>query len=250
MRLREQADLDALLATLVALSATEPETPVLVVDDASAPEPGRVAEAAAAELGQAFVTQEDGSGHAAAVNVGLEVAAANGMDAALVRPGVEPLRPGWIARLRARTDTKGRPAAVVGGTVLYRDDLVRHAGYYFSLFRRAWAVRFRNAPHDVPELAEPCLCPVGDELQLIRHACLEAVGLYDARFEAGSGDIDYCLRAVEAGLETVHEPAVRARCQEEAQPPRKADDATAAAVSLLRAKHGHTDFGRWVPEVL
>jgi GT2 family glycosyltransferase len=252
VRLRARPDLDALLNTMVSLAATEPDAPVIVVDDrGSDPELRRTAEAAAAELRQVFVELEDGEGRAAATNVGLDVAHAEVMDAVIVGPGVEPLTIGWLERLRARTDTAGRPAGIVGGLLLYANDFVRHGGYFFSLLRRQWGVRLRHAPSDLAATAEPCLCPTSSDLQLIRWECLDRVGRYDEAFVGDSGDIDFCVRAAEAGFDSVLEPAVRARTGDplDAASKKRAPSSADGALKL-RAKHPNVDFSRWVPAVI
>ena len=148
--------------------------------------------------------------------------------------------PGWLDRLRARTGTDGEPAAVAGGAVIEPAGTIRQAGYFFSLFRRAWSARLRDVPEDAARRrTTPLLCPVSSELQLIRHEWIERVGLYDELLDGPHAALDYCLRVSEAGGQCVLEPTVRARALVlgDGEP----DDRRPAA-RRLRVKHVGVNF--------
>jgi GT2 family glycosyltransferase len=204
-------------------------------------------EAAATELECAYVLQQDGEGHSAAVNVGLEVAAEHGMDACLVSPGLMFESSGWLRRLQARTGTDGEPAAVAGGAVLEANGTIRQAGYFFSVFRRAWGARLRRVPQELLDVHDPLLCPVSAELQLIRRRWIDEVGRYDELLEGPHAALDYCLRVSAAGGQCVLEPTVRARALALADG-EPVDDAPSAR--RLRLKHAGVNFRRWSPEVV
>ena len=249
---REDApsDVEALLPCLVSLRTTAPETQVLLVED-RAPGGPSLAEAAAEELGCVYVDQDDGAGLVAAADAGLEVARANGLDAVLVGPDVELLHAGWLERMQARTDTQGRPAAVVGGRLLHEDGLIAHAGFFFSVLRQRWLDRFMGVPAEVPEAHAPTLCPVSAQLQLIRNETLHAVGLPDPELAAPFADLDYCLRVFDAGLECIHEPAVAGRRPGAALGPQPDDsEPEIAARAALSARHPRTTFNRFIPDVV
>jgi O-antigen biosynthesis protein len=187
------------------------------------------------------------------VNVGLARALAEGRDALLINADVEFTWPGWLEALQARTDTQDRPAAVVGGLLLFPSGLIQHAGVYFSLLGRGFDHRFRYAPATLPEAHVPSRCPVTGALQLIRHECLEAVGLYDEAFRLGFEDVDFCLRVFASGRESIYEPAAMATHHESlfrGTPTRRISRWQQESLELLRRKHMHTDFSPWVPPVL
>jgi GT2 family glycosyltransferase len=244
-RAESEAELDPVLQTLVALRSTAADAMTLVVDQ-SPPAQAAMVEIAASELGCAYVAHDPSDGRSSALNVGLVNAPRHGMDACLFAGGQIP-DAGWLGRLRARTGTDGAPAAVAGGAVINPDGMIRHAGYFFSNFRRTWCARLGRVPEIVLDATDPVLCPVGSEVQLVRKEWIEQVGLYDEELDGGNAALDYCLRVSQAGGQCVLEPTVRARALAAAggDPEDRAPDA-----QRLRAKHAGVSFARWAPEVI
>ena len=70
----------------------------------------------------------------------------------------------------SRTASDGQLAPVAGGAVVNPHGTIRHAGYFFSLFRRDWSARLGNVPEVMLDVDDPRACPVGSEVQLIRRA--------------------------------------------------------------------------------
>jgi hypothetical protein len=247
VRAESAEEIEPILQTLVSLSASAPNTMALVVDDRSPAPECQMLEAAANELDFAYVLQRDGEGQSAAINVGLAAAVQHGMDVCLVSPGLIFDSRGWLDRLRARTGLDGNPAAVAGGAVIEADGTIRQAGYFFSLFRRAWAARLRRVPEQLLEVEQPLLCPVSSELQFIRKEWIERAGDYDELLEGPHAALDFCLRVSGEGGNCVFEPTVSARALE----PRDGEPDDAAASSRrLRLKHAGVSFHRWSPEVV
>jgi GT2 family glycosyltransferase len=240
-----EAELDPLLQTLVALRSTAPDAMTLVIDRSPGPQAAMI-EIAAAELGCAYAAHDPAANEASALNVGLVNAPKHGMDACLFAPGLLP-DAGWLRRLRARTGSEGQLAAVAGGAVVNPDGTVRHAGYFFSLFRRAWGARLGRTPEVMLDVTGPLLCPVGWEIQLIRSEWIERVGLYDEELDGANAALDYCLRVTAAGGECVFEPTVRGRALAggEGEPDDRGESA-----HRLQVKHAGVSFRQWVPEVL
>jgi GT2 family glycosyltransferase len=207
--LRTPADLDLLVRCLVSLWSTAPEAGVLVVDDGS-PERSLLAPLASAidELGYELIAKEENEGFSRTVNVGLRRALETGRDAVLVNADIEFHEAGWLDRMVARTDTQGRPAAVVGARLLYPNGCIQHAGVFFAAASRAFWHRCQYGPADLPEALTPVRCPVTAALQLIRHETLATIGVYDEGYRMAYEDVDYCLRVFEAGLDCIYEPSV------------------------------------------
>ena len=246
-RAENAEEIEPLLQTLVSITATAPDATVLVVDDRSPAPQAQMIEVASAELNCAYVLQQDGSGDSAAFNVGLSVAAEHGMDVCFVASGLVLDAPRWLDRLRARTGTDGAPAAIAGGAIVHGSGTIRHAGYFFSRFRRAWRARLRNVPTILLDVHQPLLCPVSSELQFVRNEWIDRVGLYDELLEGSHAALDYCIRVSEAGGECVLEPTVRGRALEHVDGD---PDETARDEQRLRLKHAGVNFYRWTPEVI
>ena len=249
--LRSEQDLEVLLRCLVSLAVTAPELEVLVVDDAS-PAAHLIDQVAAVlpELGGELMHKPENSGFSSTVNVGLRRALEWGQDAVLVNADLEFTSPGWWEAMRDRTDTQGRPAAVVGGLLTYPNGLIQHAGVFFSLHERRFHHRFRFAADALAEAQAPTLCPVTGALQLIRHSTLTQVGLYDEGFKMGLEDIDYCLRVFHAALECIYEPQARAVHAESVFRGRANKRILAwqeTSVRHLWTKYPFADFSPWVP---
>ena len=251
VRVRDETQLDGVLRRLVSLSSSAPGVPLVAAAGSdSSPALLDTVALAAEELGGELVRGP--AGVVAAMNAGLRAAREEGVDAVVVAGDVELDDAEWLPRLGARRDTLGRPAAVVGARLLHPGGLVAAAGQYFSPLSRDWQPRLRFAPSDLPAALAPCLCPVGG-LVLIRAETLARIGLLDEELNGEHAVLDFCLRAFAAGLECVYEPSALARMQ--------ADPAPAVALApvderehqrstrVLRAKHRHTDFSLWTPEV-
>jgi GT2 family glycosyltransferase len=249
--LRSEEDLEVLLRCLVSLAATAPELELLVVDDAS-PATELIDQLATVlpELGGQLLRKSENSGFSATVNVGLGRALEWGQDALLVNADLEFTTPGWWEAMRDRTDSQGRPAAVVGAFLTYPNGLIQHAGVTFSLLERKFIHRFRFGPAALPEAHRPTACPVTGALQLIRHATLTDVGLYDQGFRMGLEDVDYCLRVFDLGLECIYEPAARAVHAESVfrgRATKKILDWQETSTRHLWGKYPYADFSQWVP---
>jgi GT2 family glycosyltransferase len=249
--LRTADDLEVLFRCLVSLSVTAPELELLVVDDQS-PDQRLVDQLAAVltELGGELIRKAENTGFSSTVNVGLRRALEWGQDAVLINADIEFTTPGWWEALRDRADTKGRPAAVVGGLLTYPNGRIQHAGVFFSLQGHKFHHRYRHAPATLPEAQAPTLCPVTAALQLIRHDTLQTVGIYDEGFRMGVEDVDYCLRVFDTGLECIYEPAARAVHAESVFRGRTTPTIEAwqlASAEWLIRKHANTDMNRWIP---
>jgi GT2 family glycosyltransferase len=252
--LRTPADLDLLVRCLVSLWTTAPGAGVLVVDDGS-PERPLVEQlaVAVAELGYELIAKEENEGFSRTVNVGLRRALETGRDAVLVNADIEFHEAGWLDRMVARTDTQGRPAAVVGARLLYPNGCIQHAGVFFAPRSRAFWHRCQYAPANLPEALFPVLCPVTGALQLIRHETLAAVGIYDGGYRMGYEDVDYCLRVFGSGRECIYEPAVCAIHHESVFRGRKTAKLEAwhhESIQLLRRKWIGTDLSRFTPAIV
>ena len=248
--LRTAADLDLAVRCLVSLWSTAPGAGVLVVDDGS-PERALVAQLAVAcdELGYDIVGRPESEGLARTVNVGLGHALETGRDAVLVDAGIEFVEPGWLDRMLARTDTAGRPAAVVGARLIDASGCIKHAGMFFSRRTRTFFNRYEHAPANLPEALAPLRAPVTVALQLIRHETLAAVGLYDEDFPGTYGDVDYCLRVFASGRDVIYEPTVCA-VQRPIAAPAEPDAVIDASHRRMLRKWQGADLSAFTPAIV
>lgn len=248
-RLRTAEDLEALVRCLVSLWGTAgAPAAVVVADGEPAPALAGMLAAATDELGFALHVEPEERGFAHAANAGLAAALAQGRDALVAGPDLEFVAPGWLEAMLARTDGDGRPAGIVGARLVAPNQCLEHAGYYFSRLDHAWWPRCAHAPADLPEALRPLRCPVSGSLQLVRHAALARLGLYDPELGMPGADVDFCLRAFAAGLECVYEPAaVAIRHARPGEERREAD--RRACAQRLAAKWANADLSAFVPEI-
>ncbi len=178
---------------------------VLVVDDHSAA-PGLVDvfQRRCARYDVELLRQPVNEGFSRTVNVGLQRALSEGREVILVNADIVVLTGGWLDAFRAAG------AGVVGAVLLSARGLIAHAGFYLSRVTGTFEHRFAGAPADLPEALEVAPCPVSGAFQYIRPEVLEAVGIFDPEFRMGSEDVDFCLRAAQAGFASVCQGRVRA----------------------------------------
>jgi len=203
---RTPHELDAAARCLVALWGSAQGAEVVVVGDRAA-DPSVTAQlaAAAGELGMHF-EQVALRASLAGINAFLFAARDAGRDVVVVASDVEMSSPGWIDALAARHDSQGRPAAIVGGRLLFPNGLIEHAGLQFSLLEYRFVERFRFGPASLRESRVAAQCPVGPGVVLLRNEALRALNGLDPEL-SGQEIVDLCLRAFAVGLECVYEPA-------------------------------------------
>ena len=194
------------VATLVAsIRRTVPAgaARIIVADDASGPE--HVA-ALRAIAGIEVLAGEENAGFAANVNRGLR-AADPARDVVVLNSDTEA-RPGWLACLQYAASQED-DVGVVGARLLYPDGRIQFAGTVRNAGAPEWFDhRYRFKPEDwgPAALAGPVLAVTGACMYLTREA-LERVGLFDERYPMAYEDVDWCLRAWQAGLRVMYFPA-------------------------------------------
>ena len=189
-------------------------------------------------------------GFSRSVNVGLARARDEGREAVLLNADMEMLTPGWIGRCRKTTGDDGKPAALVGALLLYPNGIIQHAGIYFSLLTRTFDHLYRYAPGNLPEALHKQVVPVTGAFHYIRPETLEKVGLYDPVFLLGWEDVDYCIRVLKAGLQTVYNPNIRAYHYESlfrGKPSKRVEEWQAKSFYYLAEKYAEQSFAGLVP---
>lgn len=107
-------------------------------------------------------------------------------------------RPGWLAPL-VNIAEQGH---IAGAKCLYPDGSIQHAGVYFTsiqgqLHGQHWLVE-RDAG-EVDAVTAACMA--------IPKALFDSLGGFDEAFRNGNEDVDFCLRARQAGYHIFYEPA-------------------------------------------
>jgi O-antigen biosynthesis protein len=252
--MRQPDELHVTVRTIESIRETEPEIPILCVDDCS-PAEGLYDELRThiPRLDFDCERKEVNSGFSRTVNVGLQRALDEGRDAVLLNADMELITPGWADIMAGQTDTQGRPAAATGALLIYPNGLIQHAGIFFSMLTRTFDHRYRFGPSHLPEANVPCCCPVTGAFQYIPLETLQTVGLYDESFQMAYEDVDFCLRIFDAGLETIFQPMVKAIHHESLFRGRADDKINEWQNSSLRRlmeKHGSSNMARFVPEMV
>lgn len=252
--MREPVDFDVTLQTIESIRRTEPNVPLLLVDDHS-PVRGLVdeLETHAERLAFEIHRKEENSGFSRTVNIGLQRALEEGRDCVLLNADMECLTADWIGVMERQKDTQGRPAAMVGALLVYPNGLIQHAGIYFSFLTRTFDHRYRFGPMGLPEANVAACCPVTGAFQFIRHSTLRTIGTYDSEFQMAYEDVDFCLRVFDVGLECIYQPRVKAIHHESlfrGRADAKINEWQSASLRRLMEKHGRTHMGRFVPEIV
>jgi GT2 family glycosyltransferase len=190
------------LATSIARTVPDGMARVIVADDAS----GEAHLAALREIpGIEVVAGERNAGFAANLNRGLRATAPD-RDVVVLNSDVETLD-GWLACLQY-TASRGRDIGVVGARLLYPDGRIQFAGTVRNLGAPQWfdhRYRFKPADWGPAALPSPVLAVTG-ACMYVRRALIEAIGPMDERYPMAYEDVDWCLRAWQAGFRVLYSP--------------------------------------------
>lgn len=173
---------------------------IIVADDASGPEHL----AALRRLdGIEVVSGEHNAGFSTNVNRGLRATDPRD-DVVLLNSDVVPLRD-WLACLQYAA-ARGSNVGIVGAKLLYPDNRVQYAGTIRNSDAPEWfdhRYRFKPADWGPADVAGPTLAATGACMYIVR-GVLDQVGLFDEEYGMGYEDVDYCLRAWQAGYQVVY----------------------------------------------
>jgi GT2 family glycosyltransferase len=177
---------------------------VIVADDASAPEHvEKLRRLAGVEL----VLGETTLGFAGNCNRGLR-ATRSDEDVVLLNSDVVA-HPGWLEVLQHGAYVSGGDdVGITGPKLLYPDATIQYAGTVRNPYAPEWFDhRFRTRPADFPaaSVQQTSLAITGACLYVTR-ATLDEIGELDERYGMAFEDVDWCLRAWEAGKRVVYAP--------------------------------------------
>jgi GT2 family glycosyltransferase len=178
---------------------------IVVADDGSGPD--HLAALRRIE-GIEVVAGGDNAGFSVNVNRGLRAADPR-HDVVLLNSDVVPLRD-WLACLQYAT-AQNSAIGIVGAKLLYPDNRIQYAGTIRNARAPEWfdhRYRFKSADWGPADVAGPTLAATGACMYMTR-AVLNRVGLFDEEYGMGYEDVDYCLRAWQAGYEVLYAPSSR-----------------------------------------
>jgi GT2 family glycosyltransferase len=188
------------------LRSTVPSgTRIVVVDDGSE---ARYQARLSGLGGVDVVLSHENRGYSASVNLGLERAGPDD-DVVVINNDVIGHRP-WLETLQHAAYSKGG-AGIVGPMLLYPDGRIQAAGSCRNPGAPEWfdhRYRFKSPEHGPATVGDAALAVTG-ACMYIRRDALDAIGRFDEDFPMAFEDVDYCLRAWEAGYEVRYEPAAR-----------------------------------------
>jgi GT2 family glycosyltransferase len=177
---------------------------VVVSDDASpAPYPEQLRQALAGKA-EVILADENG-GFSVNANRALR-AARPGDDVVLLNSDVVAL-PGWLESLQ-HAAYGADDVGIVGPKLLYPDRTIQSAGSHRNLGAPEWfdhRYRFKPTDHGPANVGVPCLAMTG-ACMYVKRTLIESIGLLDERYPMAYEDVDWCLRAWEAGFRVMYHP--------------------------------------------
>ena len=126
---------------------------------------------------------------------------------------IEAIEPGWLEHMLALAQQPG--VGMVGAQLLYPDrHTIQHAGVCVGAFGVAEHYgKFLRLPPNRVDIAHQGRLIATHEVAAVTAACLlmrrdafEAIGGYDESLAVGFGDVDLCLRTLQAGWRILYSP--------------------------------------------
>jgi GT2 family glycosyltransferase/glycosyltransferase involved in cell wall biosynthesis len=154
-----------------------------------------------------LIAGERNLGFAGNANRGL-ARADPGADVVLLNADVVT-HPGWLECLQYAAYAEGSDVGIVGARLLYGNGQIQHAGMERNEHAPEWfdhRFRFAPADHGPADVPEPVLAVTG-ACMYVKRAVIDEIGLLDPEYPMAYEDVDWCLRAWEAGHSVVYEPA-------------------------------------------
>jgi GT2 family glycosyltransferase/glycosyltransferase involved in cell wall biosynthesis len=179
---------------------------VIVADDCSGSE--HLAALRRIDGIEVLVESERNLGFAANVNRGLRATLPE-RDVVVLNSDVEAL-PGWLEGLQYAA-YRDADVGIVGAQLLYPDGRIQFGGTVRNRDAPEWFDhRYRFKPSDWGPAAQtsPALAVTG-ACMYVRREVIERVGLFDEAYPMAYEDVDYCLRAWQAGYRVRYFPIAR-----------------------------------------
>ena len=180
---------------------------VIVADDCSGEQ--HLAALRAIDGIDVLVESEQNSGFAA--NANRAIAASDPeRDVVVLNSDIEA-RPGWLECLQYGAYGHEGGAGIVGGQLQYPDGRIQFGGTVRNRDQPQWfdhRYRFKPpgwGPADAPSAA----LAVTGACMYVRREAIERIGAFDERYAMAYEDVDWCLRAWQAGLRVLYFPSAQ-----------------------------------------
>jgi GT2 family glycosyltransferase/glycosyltransferase involved in cell wall biosynthesis len=177
-------------------------TRIVVADDGSPPDDQARLERELEGLAEVVLGDRQ-AGFAVNANRGLRIATG---DVVLLNNDVIAHK-GWLERLQYWAYRVPRHG-MIGPRLLYPDNRIQSAGSFRNLGAPEWfdhRYRFAPADHGPANVPWPALGMTGACIY-VKRAVIEEIGLLDEGYAMAYEDMDWCLRAWEAGWQVVYYP--------------------------------------------
>jgi GT2 family glycosyltransferase len=187
---------------------------------------------------------QENSGFAKTVNVGLRKGLEEKRDIVLINADIEFFEIGWLEKMgNSKSD-------LIGALLLYPNQLIQHAGIYFSILTRTFNHKYLFCPPTTPQALVPAKCPVTGALQYIKYDTMREVGIYDEEFFMGYEDVDYNIRVLFNGGECLYNPEVKAIHYESLIRAGQQTKKQQESLLYMMTKYQNKDFSGFVPTML
>ncbi len=179
---------------------------IFIVDDYCQPENKKKLETLESEVTTVIYRKQNG-GFAKAVNSGLR--SANTKHDIVLLNSDTVAHEGWLAALQYGAYKFGKDTGIVGPKLLYPDGRIQSAGSHRNTESPEWFdhyYRFQPANYGPANIPQYCIGVTGACMYITR-ACLDTIGPLDDKFQFAFEDMDWCIRAWEAGYRSLYFPS-------------------------------------------
>jgi len=179
---------------------------VIVADDCSGSE--HLAALGQIEGIDVLVPSEENTGFAANANRGMRASEPD-RDIVVLNSDIEAL-PSWLQCLQYAAH-QAADVGIVGAQLQYPDGRIQFGGTVRNRDQPEWfdhRYRFKPPGWGPASLWSPALAITG-ACMYVRRAVIERIGLLDERYPMAYEDVDWCLRAWQAGFQVLYFPAAQ-----------------------------------------
>ena len=187
-------------------TSEDAEYEVIIVDD-YAQEENRAKLRTLEDEHTRIVFREVNGGFAIAVNDGMRAANPK-YDVVLLNSDIEAHK-GWLRALQYGAYEFDNTVGIIGPKLLYPDGHIQSAGSYRNTEDTEWFdhyYRFQDEDYGPANVPQYVLATTGAAMY-IKRKVIDVIGILDDKFEFAFEDVDYCLRAWEAGFGVAYFPA-------------------------------------------